>query len=63
MKEFIKIAVLAMLVVVLSPIAGYWITALIGAALFLLPVGVLVSMLFPKVWKQLEDSALAKVSF
>ena len=39
MKEFFKIAVCVILVVALAPFAGFWIVALVGAGLILLPLG------------------------
>lgn len=62
MNELIKIAVCAIIVVVLSPLLGFWIVALIGVALFLLPVGVVFSTLFPKAWKHVENSLFSKTS-
>ncbi len=55
MNELIKIAVCAVIVVALAPLLGFWIVALVGVALFLLPVGVVFSTLFPKAWKHVED--------
>ena len=55
----IKMAVFAILVLALSPLVGFWIVALVGAALFLLPVGVTVLALFPRVFRQVEDHLLS----
>lgn len=48
MKTFTKVAVFVVLVLALSPFAGFWIVALVGAGLVLLPVGALLVALFPK---------------
>ncbi|QQS54837.1 MAG: hypothetical protein IPM89_03050 [Candidatus Competibacteraceae bacterium] len=61
MKNIIKIAVLTIVVLVLSPVLGFWIVALVGAALFLLPAGAAVSVLFPKTWRHIEDSLFSRV--
>ena len=55
----IKVAVFAIMVLALSPLVGFWIVALVGAALFLLPVGATVSALFPKAFRQAEDHFLS----
>jgi hypothetical protein len=55
----IKMAVLAILVLALSPFVGFWIVALVGAALFLLPVGATVLALFPRTFRQAEDHFLS----
>ncbi len=62
MKEFIKIAVCAIVVLVLSPLAGFWIVALIGAALLLLPMSAAIATAFPKTWRHIEDSLLSRTS-
>ena len=62
MKELFKIAACALLVLVLAPIAGFWVVALIGAALFVLPLGVIFSAVFPKIWKHIEDDLFARTS-
>jgi hypothetical protein len=48
-------AVFAILVLALSPLVGFWIVALAGVALFLLPVGAMILALFPKAFRQVED--------
>jgi hypothetical protein len=55
----IKVAVFAIMVLALSPLVGFWIVALVGAALFLLPVGATVSAMFPKAFRQAEDHFLS----
>ena len=55
----IKIAVFAIIVLALSPLVGFWIVALVGVALFLLPVGATVSAMFPKAFRQAEDNFLS----
>ncbi len=60
MKDIIKMAVLAIVVLALSPALGFWIVALLGAALFLLPAGAAVSVLFPKAWRHIEDSLFSR---
>ena len=47
-----------MLVLTLSPLLGFWIVALVGAGLVLLPVGAVVSTVFPNARKWIEDSLL-----
>jgi fatty acid desaturase len=59
MKELFKIAACALLVLALAPIAGFWVVALVGVALFLLPVGVIFSAIFPKTCKHIEDDLFA----
>lgn len=62
MKDITKIAVFAILLA-LSPFAGFWIVALAGAGLLLLPAGAAISKFFPKAWRHIEDSLLAKIRF
>ncbi|NTU65342.1 MAG: hypothetical protein HGB05_18565 [Chloroflexi bacterium] len=62
MKELTKIAVFAIVALVLSPLLGFGIVALIGVALFLLPVGAVVSTIFPKTWKHVDDTLLSSSS-
>ncbi|MCC8998909.1 MAG: hypothetical protein LM522_05335, partial [Candidatus Contendobacter sp.] len=62
MKEFLKIAACALLVAVLSPVIGFWVVALVGAAVFLLPVSIAFSTTFPKTWKHIEDSLFTRMS-
>lgn len=63
MKNITKIVMFAILVVALSPFAGFWIVALIGAGLLLLPAGAAISKFFPKTWRHIEDGLLAKTRF
>ena len=63
MKDMTKIVVFAILVLALSPFAGFWIVALIGAGLLLLPIGAAISMFFPKAWRHIEDRLLVKTHF
>lgn len=60
MKDITKVAVFAILVLALAPFAGFWIVALIGAGLLALPIGAVISTLFPNAWRHLEDGLLAK---
>lgn len=60
MKDITKIAVFAILVLALSPFAGFWIVALIGAGLLLLPVGAVISTFFPKAWRHIEGSLFSR---
>lgn len=62
MKELIKVAVFAILVLALSPFLGFWLVALVGALIFLLPVGAVVSALFPKTCHHIEDDVFSKFS-
>jgi hypothetical protein len=62
MKELLKIAACALLVAALSPMIGFWVVALVGAVVFLLPVSIALSTAFPKTWKHIEDSLFAKTS-
>lgn len=62
MKELFKVAVFAILVLALSPFIGFWLVALLGALVFLLPVGAVVSALFPETRHHLEDLVFAKFS-
>ncbi|CDH43972.1 MAG: hypothetical protein IPL59_10915 [Candidatus Competibacteraceae bacterium] len=62
MKEFFKIVACALLVVALSPVIGFWVVALVGAAVFLLPVGIAFSTTFPNTWKHIEDNLFARTS-
>jgi len=55
----IKMAVFAILVLALSPLMGFWIVALVGAALFLLPVGALILALCPRAFREAEDHFLS----
>jgi len=63
MKDISKIAVFAILVLALSPFAGFWIVALVGAGLLLLPVGAAFAKFFPAAWRHIEDSVSAKAHF
>lgn len=60
MKDITKIAVVAVLILALSPFAGFWIVALIGAGLLLLPAGAVISALLPKTWRHIEDSFFSR---
>lgn len=60
MKDITKIAVVAVLILALSPFAGFWIVALIGAGLLLLPAGAVISALFPKAWWHIEHSFFSR---
>ena len=62
MKELIKVVVFAILVLALSPFLGFWLVALVGALIFLLPVGAVVSALFPKTCHHIEDDVFSKFS-
>ena len=62
MKELFKIAACALLVLALAPMAGFWVVALVGTALFVLPLGVIFSTVFPKTWKHIEDDLFARTS-
>lgn len=55
----IKMAVFALLVLALSPLMGFWIVALVGAALFLLPVGAVILALCPRAFREAEDHLFA----
>ena len=48
MKSLITVAVFAVVVLALSPFIGFWIVALVGACLLLLPAGAVVFAVFPK---------------
>jgi hypothetical protein len=63
MRDIIKMAVFAIVVLALAPLAGFWIVALVGAALFLLPVGAVVSAVFPKAFRKAEDNLLSRARF
>ncbi|MDQ5908441.1 MAG: hypothetical protein QG599_532 [Pseudomonadota bacterium] len=62
MKELLKVAVFAILVLALSPFMGFWLVALVGALVFLLPVGAAFSALFPATWHHLEDDIASRLS-
>jgi hypothetical protein len=62
MNELIKIAVCTIIVIALSPLLGFWIVALVGAGLILLPAGVIFSTIFPKAWKHVEDNLFSNKS-
>ena len=62
MKEFFKITVCVILVLALSPFAGFWIVALVGAGLLLLPISAAIATAFPEGWKHFEDSLFARIS-
>jgi hypothetical protein len=62
MKELFKVAVLTMLALALLPFLGFWLVALVGALVFLLPVGAVVSRLFPETCHHIEDNVFSKFS-
>jgi hypothetical protein len=62
MKQFAKIVLCALLAVALSPIIGFWIVALLGALMILLPVGIGLSTVFPKTWRHVEEVLLSRTS-
>lgn len=62
MKEFIKIAACAIVVLALSPLAGFWIVALVGTGLLLLPIGAALATICPETWKHIEDSLFSRTS-
>lgn len=55
MKDLVKIVAFAVLVIALAPFAGFWIVALVGAGLLALPLGAVISKLFPNLWRHVED--------
>lgn len=63
MKDIIKIAVFAILALALAPFAGFWIVALIGGGLILLPIGAAISTFFPQAWRHIKDGLFAKTRF
>jgi len=62
MKELFKIAVCVILVLALAPMAGFWIVALVGAGLVLLPIGAALATTCPETWKHVEDSLFSRTS-
>lgn len=60
MKNMTKVAVFTILVLALAPFAGFWIVALIGAGLLVLPLGAILSKYFPETWQHIEASLFAK---
>ena len=62
MKEFFKIALCVILALALAPVAGFWIVALVGAALVALPLGAVIATAFPKTWKQIENRLFSRTS-
>ena len=62
MKEFFKIAVFVILLLALSPFAGFWIVALVGAGLLLLPIGAAIATACPETWKHIEDGLFSRTS-
>lgn len=62
MKQFVKVVACALLAVALSPVIGFWIVALLGALMILLPVGIGLSTMFPKVWRHVEEVLLSRTS-
>ncbi|MDG4551391.1 MAG: hypothetical protein P9F19_18230 [Candidatus Contendobacter sp.] len=63
MKELLKIAVCAVLLLALSPLVGFWIVALVGAGLLLLPIGAVVAKAFPETWKHIENTLFSRTFF
>ena len=62
MKELFKVVVFAILALALSPFLGFWLVALIGTSVFLLPVGAALSALFPETWHHIEDGVVSRYS-
>lgn len=62
MKELFKITVCVILVLALSPLAGFWIVALVGTGLLLLPIGAALATTCPETWKRIEDSLFSRTS-
>lgn len=60
MKNMTKVAVFTLLVLALAPFAGFWIVALIGAGLLVLPVSAVISKYFPDTWHHIEASVFNK---
>lgn len=60
MKDLSKIVVFAVLVLALAPFGGFWIVALIGAGLLVLPVGAVIAKFFPKTWHRIEEGIFDK---
>lgn len=56
MKELFKMTLCALLVLALSPMIGFWVVALVGSAMALLPLGMALSKAFPGAWAQLSES-------
>jgi hypothetical protein len=62
MKQFIKAVLCVLVAVALSPVIGFWLVALLGALMILLPVGIGLSTVFPKTWRHVEEVLLSKTS-
>lgn len=60
MKDLSKVVVFAVLVLALAPFGGFWIVALLGAGLLLLPIGAMIAKFFPKTWHRFAESLFAK---
>ena len=60
MKDLSKVVVFAVLMLALAPFGGFWIVALIGAGLLLLPIGAMIATFFPKTWHRFEESLFDK---
>lgn len=58
MKELLKIAVYALLAAALSPMIGFWVVALVGSTMALVPLSILLSKLFPETSKHVAHSLL-----
>lgn len=56
MKDLSKVIVFAVLVLALAPFGGFWIVALIGAGLLVLPASAVIAKFFPKTWHRIEES-------
>lgn len=59
MREVLKVAACALLVALLSPMAGFWVVALVGSTMLLLPLGIAVSTAFPRAWKRIWGNLFA----
>lgn len=55
MKEFSKMAVCALVVLILAPMIGFWVVAAVGASMGLLPLGAAFSKAFPMAWSRITD--------
>lgn len=54
MKELFKILAYMVLVLAFAPLAGFWIVALVGAGLILLPLSAVVAKVFPAARRRIE---------
>ena len=62
MKEFFKITICALLAAVLSPMIGFWVVALVGSAMALLPLSMALSKAFPGAWDRMRASLFGGAS-